>query len=377
MPAPSGGKEDLKGEVVGLLLDAALQRIFAKWGDKPATQIASGQGKKTQLAPEQGKATQLDPGQNPSQQSVPPMTQSMLNALGTLVAKMNAGSTPPPPNQGGGPPNTPDQTQATSGQQPTPSNLPGGKSLGEFLEAFKRILSSVPNAVAGKLDTARKGVEGINRAVDDPQEVIRRGRERGGFRGDFQAATGGVVQGLQRDRPLVGVGDAAGAIGDAGGSVPVVGGMHRSFFKLNEVLLKSVDRLRGWNDRLHEGNIRFAEFSGHMMAVQQQSEARRIQLDIQKGEALSKSAKELAEAKDQLNVTFARLDIGWQWIQNRVGTALSKTVDLAAKTASFGMLGGPLAQVGPNLHEWMGDLAEHESKRPDSLIPPPQRWGPS
>lgn len=374
-PAGNPSGEGAMGAALSQSLGTILSQLMGTSGGAPSSPRPTPSQDDPIVVPRWNPPKTPPPGSNAQQQTVPPLTSQMNQTLNSVNAKLNASAAPQAPSAsgraapataGGGaasPPSQPPQPAASS------SGPPPNQPSGQQDSRLKQVLDGIASILKSPMVSARKGLEYLNRAVDNPDEMIERGRMRGGIGGSLESATGHGIRGLQRDRPLQGIGDMMGGAGE------VTGGPVRSFFKLNEILLKTVDRLRTWNDRLHEGNIRFAEFSGSMFAVQQQSQNRQDILDMQKGEALAPSAKELAETKDKLNQRLFKLDVGWQWLQNKVGSLAGKGLDKIAGLDPTGLLSGPNVPPGQTMHDWMRQVTEDEAKRPGSLIPRPNRWG--
>jgi len=124
---------------------------------------------------------------------------------------------------------------------------------------------------------------------------------------------------------------ATGAMGSVAGAAADLGVPGAKFA---QTMLESVDKLRAWNNHLHESNMHFAEFSSSMALVQAESEARAFQLNREQGEARAESAKELAESKDRLNRQLGPIEDFWANLKNKVGAGLSD------------MLSGALEQIG-------------------------------
>lgn len=350
MPPASGGSGG-GSNVWGMLLQGVLEGVVQKMTEKTGS---------TPEAPKKEPKESAKPSPaNPQQQSTPPMSGQMLDLLSKLSTKMNAEVPQGPPPKGQQPPA---QTTAGVGAAPPPQQPPQPAAPTPQTAAqesrFKQVLEGIAKTIASPMVSARRGLEWINRAADNPDELIARGRERGGFGGRLEATTGGVIRGLQNDRELSGVGDIAGAAGDAAGGIPVVGKTAQNFFRLNETLLKTLDRIRSWNDRLHEGNLRFAEFSGSMQAVAREQQARDIQLSVERGERRAASAKEQAEAKSRLDRTLAPIEDAFGILKNRLSALGSNLLAKGIETASLGRLSGQAPEMGQSLHDFMNEVAE-------------------
>lgn len=124
-------------------------------------------------------------------------------------------------------------------------------------------------------------------------------------------------------------------VGSVGEFVPGPAGKAIQFAgKLGDALGQSIEKLRKWNDVLHEGNMRFADFSGAMAAVAAKQAIRDVQLNIERGDRLARSADYLAEQKSQMERN------------------LSQPEDITKRGLNY--LGGLLAQGFNSVWEKMG-----------------------
>ena len=158
-----------------------------------------------------------------------------------------------------------------------------------------------PLAAAGG---AARGVEYTGRALSSAGRNI--------------AARGGMTAGAM-----------GGMVGVAGSAVTVIG-------TLASVVVTATQKLQKWSNSLHESNMKFAEFSGGMMGVLREKEARDIMLSHQKGEARAGSAKELAEAISALERQLAPIENiianGFNIIAATIARGAATALEVANKT---------------------------------------------
>ncbi len=134
-------------------------------------------------------------------------------------------------------------------------------------------------------------------------------------------AAGHMGKMLDADSTAMGATSSAfGAAGSLAGAIPgpwgrVIGGLA----KLGEVLTGAIDKLRIWGDKLHEGNMRFAEFSAAMTSVQVGQEVRDIEYSRERGEVRAHHAERLAEEKSRFRETFKHDEDAWKWMKDATG----------------------------------------------------------
>ncbi len=86
----------------------------------------------------------------------------------------------------------------------------------------------------------------------------------------------------------------------------------------------AADGMRKWVDSLYDANVRLADFGGEMSAVRAESEARRIQLSQEQGDARAESARRLAEARDRANRAWAPFENRWANFTNELGAGAAQ-----------------------------------------------------
>ncbi len=183
---------------------------------------------------------------------------------------------------------------------------PPGKPPEEDPEKLAETAMDIPRAMEGDpaaiADLAKKA----------EAETKRRGRE-------LKAAGSESVEMLESQR-VGGLGSHFGrAVQHAGKAAGgTVGKVTEGIGKVVEALSDSIEHLRRWNEMLHEGNMRFAEFSGSMAAVQARQELRDIQLQMERGERRAKSAEMLAQSRQALEKAAAPLEDAWNDVVSHI-----------------------------------------------------------
>ncbi len=132
--------------------------------------------------------------------------------------------------------------------------------------------------------------------------------------------------------------DTAGNVaGMVGGPIGMAAG---GLLKLGGAAFKAIESLRAWGDKLHEANMKFAEFSASMTQVQVEQEIREMYLSQERGERRADSARRLAESKSALDRKLAPLEDMVANFQNDIAATLNRTL-----VATLDVLSGRL----PNL----------------------------
>lgn len=165
----------------------------------------------------------------------------------------------------------------------------------------------------------------VRKSLEDPKFLA----SESGMKG----AIGKGIQGMQGER-----------FGDiAGGAFGAADKMGLPFAKLGEELSRSVDKLRDWNEHLHDSNMQFAEFSGAMANVQAEQLQRDIALGRERGERRAESARYLAEGKSEFNQNFTGFEDAAANIKNWATGFFDKA--LAKITTPLGYIGDRLAEL--------------------------------
>ena len=184
----------------------------------------------------------------------------------------------------------------------------------------------------------------LQKRIDDPESLVTEGGEqahkgrkmqsRGKAGGHLQemlgrsnVASGKLFQSVQAESSFESASKGLEAMGSLGGKIPLVGKAVEGVAKLGSVAFKSMERIEKWGDQLHESNMKFAEFSGAMASVQAQQEVRDIQYSKERGDARSKTAKELAEAKSRARNSWAGFTDKVKGTWDKVATGLNNAVD--------------------------------------------------
>lgn len=106
--------------------------------------------------------------------------------------------------------------------------------------------------------------------------------------------------------------------GKLAGAIPEIGPGIEKVAKFTAGLMEAVDKLKIWTRQLHEGNMKYAEFSPHMRGVQIRQMMWDIAMSREKGEARAASAEKLAEAMRKVEYRLAP-------IENYLSNILSET----------------------------------------------------
>lgn len=275
------------------------------------------------------------------------------SGMGSLLAAGGAGgsSASPPPVEGSAKPkssasemfsrlrSTPEGEGAELAPEAPPPPKPKKKqrSFGEY--------------AAASFNYARGGLE----ALDDPEgKMIEAGRKRKGFLGGAQATAGYGVKALQNQSELGGIGDLMGGGAEATKDIPGVGKPISAFLKLGETVVKSVDKLKKWNEQIHEGNLRFSEFSASMAAVGARQLVRDIELSRERGERRAGTAELQAQQKHRMNKELSIFEDTWGQVKNLTSAGISSGV---AGIVKFGKQVTGLGKVLDTLNTGMTGLA--------------------
>lgn len=127
-----------------------------------------------------------------------------------------------------------------------------------------------------------------------------------------------------------------GAIASGGGMGAISGRMMASgnpyvmaagaIVKFATSMIEGVEKLRNWNEALHNSNRQFADFSGQMALVMAEDDARTIQLKREQGDRRAETARELAEAKSRLDRRVAPIEDWFANLKNKIGTTVSDVI---------------------------------------------------
>lgn len=106
--------------------------------------------------------------------------------------------------------------------------------------------------------------------------------------------------------------------------------------KLGMAAVEGVQKLRNWNNELHEQNRAFAEYSASMAGVMAEDDARQMQLKREQGERRAGSAKELAEAKSRLDRQLAPIEDFFGNMKNKFAAGMSNILSGALEKLGIG-----------------------------------------
>lgn len=194
---------------------------------------------------------------------------------------------------------------------------------------------------------------------------------------NIKAGAGAAKRFVANDSPFAAAGGALSGAGDAlmssGNPYAMAGG---ALLKFVGTLTEGIDKLRAWNNKLHDQNMQFAEFSASMAQVQYEQEARDFQLKRQQGDARSQTAREQAEAKSELDQRLGGIEDIWANFQNGFSTGASK--ELSRWLKSIGIEGhvNNNADLVPGVgeatspHKFLADLGWEDERLKDGR---PQR----
>lgn len=221
---------------------------------------------------------------------------------------------PPPPNLHAQLLRVLNQLSRQLGAGPNPPRAPLNTSP-KFGQAWQDRAPGLPGAFYAVLDE----IKGVLNATNFPgYQVAERGRQMGGLGGALIETAGYGLAGMQSKSELGAFGDFTKALG-APGSKPI-----RAVTDFADQVIKAADRLKMWSEQLHYANMRFAEFSGAMAAVQAEQEVRDIQLSVERGQRRAASARYLAEGKSTLERSTAPYEDFAANIRNTAGGFLDK-----------------------------------------------------
>lgn len=214
------------------------------------------------------------------------------------------------------------------------------------------------------IDEARVHVEGW----DNPQDFIESGeklrRSKSHWdraRGASREVTGHQYAMWQSESPTKAMSHAFRAAGATARDVPLVGKQAESMLKLLGALTESVDRLKKWNDLLHQSNMQFQEFSAGMALVSAKQEVREILLSQERGNRRAPTADYQAEGKFALDQETAKFEDVWASGKNVLsGVASRFLADLVSHA-------GPYAELLQEFINWM--MNKGDDKEDDAL-----RW---
>lgn len=252
--------------------------------------------------------------------------------------------------------------KAYAGEQEEASKpVPKAPSKWDTLRKYLGQYDTWGKAFSGAGEGAAEGEAGAGAAEAGGAEAA--GGAAGGVAG--LAIMGGkkVLEKVKKSFDELGKAWGSEKFGDVGShlakSSEVVTGM---FGKLAARGFESIEKLRKWNEELHESNMQFAEWSGAMAAVQARQEVRDILLSKQRGDNRAESAEALAKSKHDLNETLAPSEDMWAKFKafnttlvnmgvSNLLTKLLPGVELLGVIAGFGPDGEPGGHIGEQLEE--------------------------
>ncbi|MDO8671339.1 MAG: hypothetical protein Q7O66_07895 [Dehalococcoidia bacterium] len=200
------------------------------------------------------------------------------------------------------------------------------------------------------------------------------------------------MKALQNESELGGIGDLMGGGAEATKHIPAVGKPISAFLKLGETVIKSVDKLKKWNEQIHQGNLKFAEFSASMSAVGARQMVRDIELSKERGERRAATAELQAQQKHRMNKELSLFEDTWGQMKNLTSAGLSFGVSSIVKfgkdvtglgkaldklNTGMGVLANKLTGGGQGemgLGEWMGATGEKRERENPAAFGRPRRF---
>ena len=185
----------------------------------------------------------------------------------------------------------------------------------------------------------------LQRGAEIEEEGVRSGKK--GFQrygAGLQAASKGISS-LQNPSELGGIGDAMSSVGHVVGQFGPMGKTAQGFLEMGNTVMKSVDRLKEWNQQLMEVNFKFAEYSSAMTQVQTEHEVRQIQLERERGDRRAGPARHQAEASDRLTRQMSGFEDAFGNVRSLVSTGITSIVTSVISATGLDVLGERLAQL--------------------------------
>jgi hypothetical protein len=254
-----------------------------------------------------------------------------------------------------------------------------GQQSGVILKGLEATIGDMMSSkLDGLMSKFDKVLLGIKAAGGDPAAMQQlqqqrekqarqefRDRAKQGLQGAFDYTTN-LMGGSDRvDR--VGK-ELFGGLAKVGDKIPVIGGVIKKVGEFGESLFKGIERLRAWNDRLHENDRRFAEWSASMAQVMSERQMRDILLAQERGERRAPSARyreeassaferEMAPMEDAIG-NFQNMVAGWLQVQ---GTNIGRAVNWLLGLNKEELANQPNIGNNPDaLHTgiWMENIAD-------------------
>lgn len=171
---------------------------------------------------------------------------------------------------------------------------------------------------------------------------------------------GKVLPSFTDSRGSRGIATGLDATSDLVKNIPGVGEPASKVLDFVSAVSKATDKLKEWGNSLHDNNMRFAEFSGAMAAVQARDEMRQIAINRERGDRLAPSAEYNAQAKSRLERTAAKSEDAYGALGNYITGGLQNAMATVRE---------PLDELVKQTAEAMGLL-----KKPDGLQSNFEMW---
>ncbi len=184
------------------------------------------------------------------------------------------------------------------------------------------------------LDGSRGDASRMNSGGGPFDPATKSGNEfRGGVSRGFQDALDKIQKGMMSRHAG---GQAGGLVGGLGSALGTAFPTIAAPLKMTEALARSTDAVRQMTNQLHENNIRFAEFSGPMAAVDIRQQAREINLARERGSFLAPSAEQLAASSFSMGEA-------WAPIEDRIATSWNRVLAMFSDVGTAG--GGEMQKL--------------------------------
>lgn len=230
-------------------------------------------------------------------------------------------------------------------------NDPGLGKVADLAEKAGRAAEGDPTAIAALV---KEGVQAAQRRVAQIWE-------------ETAAAANSAWKAAASERAGDVMANAFDVLGHEGAAIGgETGQLIQRFAALGRTVGVALERLRGWNENLHRGNMQFAEFSGGMSMVQAEQEVRDIMLSQRRGDRRAASARALAESKSSLDARLAPFEDILAVIKNAatavVNNKSSQYLEGISKLAEDILAKMTADESGEEINagDWMSDVAEQK-----------------
>ncbi len=225
------------------------------------------------------------------------------------------------------------------------ANKAGMPEQGDKLAKMADLAQTGARAAAGDPTAIMKLMVEVKKKIDEKMEHAK-------------AVGGEVFRGFASEK----AGDIGAHFGKAGEHMgellpgpagDVVGGMA----KIARVASESVEKLRSWNNHLHNSNMQFAEFSAAMSQVQASQEMRDFFYAEQRGNKRADTASDLAQAKSRLDRQLAPIEDFFANLRNKVTAWGTDKLSFLLEKAGLGG-GEPDDKDAIHANEWMFEMGK-------------------